>query len=57
MKQGQLPRPEDREVFEAQTGLRNILFDLVPEDYLPEILKRLDRLIDAKIHAAKDQRY
>lgn len=45
--------PEDREVFEAQTGFRNILFDLVPEDYLLEILKRLDRLIDAKIHASK----
>ena len=49
--------PEAQEVYDAQVGMRDILMDLVPEDYLPEVLKRLDRLIDAKIRHNTNPRY
>lgn len=41
-----------KEVRLAVVGLRDILAPVVSEDVLPEILKRLDRLIDAKINAS-----
>lgn len=55
-RQGQT-NAEAQEVYDAQVGMRDILRDLVPEDYLPEILKRLDRLIDARIKYGANPRY